>query len=459
MTAAPPTTDTIRQVPIASVYPADDNPRGKVALTSDEIIELAASIRSVGVLEPLIVTARSAGSGEFRIVAGHRRYAGAVLAKLQTVPVIVRELGDRARLEIMLIENLQRQDLTPLEEAATYLRLTELGLGQVELAKWIGRSQAHVSKRLSLLKLPAEARTAIGTGALPLADALELVQFAGKPAVIGGALRQLVEDAKRGGYRQPAARVAAQVEQHLEADAKRQKALDQLKAAKVRIIDVENRRTTYADLDPRYGLKITPAKHSTEPCHAAYVRSGEVHYICTEPSRHAAKSKGGDGKASKQAQAKASATRERNKALRAAAPARVKLLGQLVTGRYSKAEVLDFALRQLLQTTLDHANGPARIAGELLGVKAGEDGRPNFKPYLRGGEDRLLRLAYAVSLATGEHPFQQLTGRGYFDEEFSSHAARYFAHLKAAGYKPIKTELEQIKPSGWRGPFDGKAGA
>lgn len=464
--AAPATPDTLRMLRVDRIKPAPDNLR--VAL--GDVTELAASIKALGVLEPLIVSwlppagdpkASPIDSDTYTLVVGHRRLAATKLAGNTLVPAIIRQITERARVEAMLVENLQREDLTPLEEAEGYRRLTELGgIGQADLAKRIGRSQAHVSKRLSLLKLPGEVRTAIVAGSLPLADALELVQFAGKPAVIGGALRQLIEDAKRGGFRAPAARVAAQVEQQLEADAKRQKALEQLKAAKVRIVDVEIRRTTYADLDPRYGLKITPAKHSTEPCHAAYVnRGGEVRYICTEPGRHAAKSKGGDGKASKQAQAKASATRERNKALRAAAPARVKLLGQLVTGRYSKAEVLDFALRQLLQTTLDHASGPARIAGDLLGVKTGEDGRPNFKPYLRGGEDRVLRLAYAVALATGEHPFQQLTGRGYFDEEFSSHAARYFAHLKAAGYKPIKTELEQIKPSGWRGPFDGKAGA
>jgi ParB/RepB/Spo0J family partition protein len=451
----PPTPESIVYLRVAEIHPADDNVRAVVG----DVDEIAASIKAVGVLEPLVVTGVN-GDG-YRVVVGHRRLAGAKQAGLDHVPAIIRQLDERQRLEAMLIENLQREDLLPLEEAMGYRRLVGLGLSQRELAARVGRSQAHVSKRLSLLELPAEAKTAIAAGALPLADALELVAFASEPAVIRGALKEIAEDVKRGGYRAPAARVAAQVKQELAAQARRQKSLEELRAAKVRIVDIANRRTTYADLDPRYGLKITPAKHSTEPCHGAYVASdGSIRYICTEPRRHAPKSRGGDGKAAKAAQVKAAATRERNKALRAAAPGRAKLLGSLVAGRFAKGEVLDFALRQLLQTTLDHAGGPARIAGELLGVKTIDaNGRPNFKQYLHGGEDRLLRLAYAVALASGEFPFQQLTGRGYFDEEFSSHAARYFAHLQDAGYKPIKTELEQIKSSSWGGPFDGKVGA
>lgn len=464
-TTSPATADVLRMIRVDHIRPAPDNLRADVG----DVRELAASIKAVGVLEPLIVSwtppngdahASPLPDDRFVLVVGHRRLAATKLAGNGLVPAIIRQLSERERVESMLIENLQREDLLPLEEAEAYRRLVGLGLSQRELATRVGRSQAHVSKRLSLLELPAEAKAAIIAGALPLADALELVAFAAEPAVIRGALREIAAEVKRGGYRTPAVRLAAAVKDELAVETRVQKSLEELKAAKIRIVDVKNRRSTYMDLGGNFGLGIPQAKHQKEPCHAAYVdsRAGAIHWICTDPNRHAKLG----SLASKEAKAsakKAAATRERNKILRAAAPSRAKLLAALVTGRFSKAAIVDFALRQLLQTTLDHAAGPARIAAELLAVKDDDTGRPNFKPYLRGGGDRILRLAYAVALATGEHPFRQLVARSYFDEEFSSHAARYFGHLKTAGYKALKTETEQIHPSNWRRPFDGKGGA
>jgi ParB/Sulfiredoxin domain len=112
---------------------------------------------------------------------------------------------------------------------------------------------------------------------------------------------------------------------------------------------------------------------------------------------------------------------------------------------------------QAKQPVIDDQPAVARIAAELLDVKAKDrDGQPSFKAFVTGPA-RVEQLAYALGLAAGEQPFAQLVAQSYFDEEFSSHAARYFAHLKAAGYKAVSAETEQIKASGWRPAWEGGA--
>lgn len=463
---------TVVAIAIRELHPAADNLR--VAL--GDLTELEASIVSQGILDPLIVTPRAKGGASaldgYTIVAGHRRFAAAQALKHVTVPAIVRELTERQRVEVMLVENLQREDLVPLEEADAFRRLMELGLGQVEVAKRIGRSQAHVSKRLALLKLPDVARTAIVAGKLPLADALELAHYAAEPEVITKVLAQ-------GFYPGNAGRLAESVKHTLDQDRKRQAALDQLAAAQVSIITSDGwspKGETYSlERGAWGGLPIGVTAHAKHPCHAAWVDAdARIRYVCTKPSNHlkdankaiakAAKqltSKGGKSnttKAGKDAQAKAAETRERNKALRVAAPIRRKLAGQLLKPSKVRRESLEFALRQLIQTALDKSPAAGRIAAELLGVKATDrDGDPSFRSFA-GAPAKVDQLAYALGLALGEISFGTLDSRNYFDEEFAAHAARYFAHLKTAGsYKATPTELAQIKPSGWRPSWEGAA--
>ncbi len=466
-------------IPIGELHPAADNLRAEVG----DVTELAASITTAGILEPLIVavTERGTTRQKFTVVTGHRRLAAAKLAGLITVPAIVCEFTDRQRVEAMLIENLQREDLTPLEEAGAYRRLTELGLGQVQLALRVGRSQAHVSKRLALLKLPEAAQAALDAGVLPIADALDLVPFAAP--VIAEVLKRIAQDTRDGRQLYPGAvkRAAAQAAQELEEAQARATALAGLTAAKVSILKVDQYGRPAGrvhELGKGWDrIPMTPSAHKKHGCHAAYVDGrGGIHYVCTKPSTHVADPSKAVAKAAKEitgavavaggkdvkraaaAKRKAGETRERNKALRAAAPARRKLIAGLVKPAKVPAGVLDFTLRQLVQTFIDHAPAASAIAGELLGIKSTDRaGRPNFKP-LASSSAGVARIAYALALAAGEQPFAQLVGRGYFDEEFSSHAARHFAHLRAAGYKPTVVELRQIKPSGWRKPFDGAGG-
>jgi ParB family chromosome partitioning protein len=130
-----------------------------------ELAELADSLRSHGIIQPLIV--EEAGDGGWIIVAGERRWRAARLAGLAEVPALVRSYSEEKRREVSLIENVQRSDLNPMEEAAAYRALMELtGLSQDEMAARVGKSRSTVANALRLLKLPPAARDALEQGEL-----------------------------------------------------------------------------------------------------------------------------------------------------------------------------------------------------------------------------------------------------------------------------------------------------
>jgi ParB family chromosome partitioning protein len=131
------------------------NPRR--SFSEDHIEELAASIRERGLVQPLVVRPVPGEVERFEIVAGERRWRAAQRANLHDIPVVVRSLSDQEALEIAIIENVQREDLNPLEEAEGYQALIEgHGYRQEDLAKIIGKSRSHVTNTLRLLKLPEE---------------------------------------------------------------------------------------------------------------------------------------------------------------------------------------------------------------------------------------------------------------------------------------------------------------
>jgi ParB/RepB/Spo0J family partition protein len=170
--------EAIVQLPTASLWPGPGNLRGPDVGPADAPAlpepdpELAASIKALGVIEPLIV--RERGAGGFEIIAGHRRAGAAILAGLDTVPAVIRELSETLALQVALVENLQREDLTPVEEARGIRRLLDTGMPRATAAKELGRSKSHVSKRLALLKLPAAAQAYLDAGKLRVEDALSL---------------------------------------------------------------------------------------------------------------------------------------------------------------------------------------------------------------------------------------------------------------------------------------------
>jgi ParB family transcriptional regulator, chromosome partitioning protein len=149
----------VMQVPVSQVSPNPRQPR--THFDSVELEELAASIREHGVLQPLIVSKKDKGSG-YLLIAGERRLQASIHAGLKTVPVIVRQTTDQEQLLLALIENVQREDLNPLEEANAYHQLKEeFGLSHEEISSHVGKSRVAVTNTMRLLKLPKVVQTAL----------------------------------------------------------------------------------------------------------------------------------------------------------------------------------------------------------------------------------------------------------------------------------------------------------
>ena len=162
----------MRHLPIEHIRPNPNNPRHH--FDDATIEELAASIRAKGLLQPLMVRQRDVG--HYEIVAGERRWRAAQRAGIHEVPAIVRELSDGEALEIALIENIQRADLNPLEEAQGYQQLmSEFAYTQQQLADSLGKSRSHIANTLRLLSLPDSVRAHIEAGRLTAGHARTLV--------------------------------------------------------------------------------------------------------------------------------------------------------------------------------------------------------------------------------------------------------------------------------------------
>jgi len=154
--------DSVLQVPVERIVPNPQQPR--LEMNEDDLQELAASIQEHGILQPLVVS-RTDAAGEYTLIAGERRLRAARLAGLRTVPVIVRTASEQQRLELALIENVQRADLSPLETAAAYNMLAEdFGLSHEDIARRVGKSRVAVTNALRLLKLAPKARQALEKG-------------------------------------------------------------------------------------------------------------------------------------------------------------------------------------------------------------------------------------------------------------------------------------------------------
>ena len=166
--------DRPRTVPVEHLRPGAYQPRRNF---DDEAMQsLVDSVRDRGILQPLIVRPDPRAAGRFEIIAGERRWRAAQQAQLHDVPVIVQDLTDEAALEIALIENVQRQDLNPLEEAEGYRRLMdEFAHTQEELARVVGKSRSHVANTLRLLQLPDAVRAYLINGALSAGHARALL--------------------------------------------------------------------------------------------------------------------------------------------------------------------------------------------------------------------------------------------------------------------------------------------
>ena len=162
-----------KRLPVEFIIANRANPRR--SFNADQLEELTNSIREKGIMQPLLVRP-SEDPHLFEIIAGERRWRAAQKAGLHDVPVIVREVGDKEALELAIIENVQRADLNPLEEAMGYGQLMEqFDYTQQDLAQVIGKSRSHVANTLRLLKLPQDVQEMVSTGALTAGHARTLI--------------------------------------------------------------------------------------------------------------------------------------------------------------------------------------------------------------------------------------------------------------------------------------------
>lgn len=429
----------MEEIPIAKLQPSKYNPRHNAG----DVDELARSIESVGVLEPILVTAD--GNGGYRIVSGERRFRAAKKAGLKELPAIVRELTDEERIEISIIENLQRQDLSPLEEAGAYKKLQGLGCTQEKIAERVGKTQSHISKRLQLLELPKEAQRKLHSAGITLEDALELTKLKDMPK----RLERVLKRAERGD-------VEWDVEQELrdhERAEERGQLVQKLKAEGVRVLDRESIDPKAERFLKQQGtwssvIEITPAKHKGEPCHAAIVQAQygdpRVLYVCTDHRRH---SKNGDSAIKVESTLppitstdKAARTRLANeKKIHAEA---TKARGEAIAAALKRKQPITKVLELLATQSIGFAQSELlKTACRLLGVE------PTKKRY--GGWDTegpLLgaiktkgasKAALAIALAAGENC---VTG-GWPNVDRKAH----YAFLKAHGYEPRPFEKQRLK--------------
>jgi len=164
----------VRMAPIESLKPNPDQPRKH--FDPVDLEELAASLRDKGVLQPILVRSQPGQDGVWQIIAGERRWRAAQAARLTEVPVIVREMDDVDVFEVAIVENVQRADLNPLEEADAYRMLMErFGRSQDAVAGVVGKSRSHVANTLRLLQLPEEVLWYVRHGKMSAGHARALI--------------------------------------------------------------------------------------------------------------------------------------------------------------------------------------------------------------------------------------------------------------------------------------------
>lgn len=170
----------------------DPNPyQTRRRIDPEALKELAESIKATGVIQPIMV--RPASNGRFQLVAGERRWLASKLADKATIPAVVREISNEQAMEITIIENLQREDLNPIEQARAFERLSkEFGLTQEEMASRTGKDRASISNFVRLLKLPESVQELLQTGELSFGHAKVLCGLMGAPEHLEKAVQEIV---------------------------------------------------------------------------------------------------------------------------------------------------------------------------------------------------------------------------------------------------------------------------
>lgn len=405
--------------------------------------DMVASVRAHGVIEPILVRPNAEQSGRYQIVAGERRYRASILAELDSIDAIVRELDDQAAVELQIIENLHRRDLKATEEAAAMFRLVDMGMTQRELAKRIGKSAKYVGNRLRLLELPKAARKQLDSGQLTVEEAIALCGLVEHPEHLAAILAEESDDRDvEGGVR------AAQRE--IERAAVLSERTTALEAEGQRVVayDANRQERNYLEIGRWMGLAIDVEAHRSESCHAVVVnpyRPNEVIDVCTDGDRHQSK---GDSTLKTQsrsqgARQKSEEEKAQNRARTDADAHRRAFLGEVLQGKFGRAEALTFVMTSFL----DGANAQSCAAAcKLLGLD-GDSSSPweqktALISYASESARNLLRAALSVAAAQGD---------GEVRNGFSpSRKASLYAWMGTEGYEPTEYEAEKLvdnKPS------------
>ena len=243
----------VTSLPIDLINPNPDQPRKD--FDQLELAELAASIKERGVIQPVIVRPDPRNDGQYQIVAGERRWRAAQRAQLHALPVVIRELDDKDVLELALIENIQRSDLNPVEEALAYSQLIQkFSYTQDELAKILGKSRPHLANTLRLLSLPAEIQTVLRQGRISAGHARAVINAPDPMRLVAEILakgltvrqtEELVRGNPQGVSKKPAARA-------VEKDADTRQLEGDLSAAIGMRVQIEHRGDGAGELRIRY---------------------------------------------------------------------------------------------------------------------------------------------------------------------------------------------------------------
>ena len=180
----------LRLLNVADIVPDPNQPRR--IFDPDELNSLAESLREHGVLQPIVVTPKGS---KYEVVAGERRLRAAQIAELKQIPAIVRTLSAQHRLEISIIENVQRSDLNPLETATAYLKLrNQFNLSDAEISQRVGKATSTISNMIRLLKLPDDARQALVGGQITEGHARQILSLDGEPKIQSRLLQEILKN-------------------------------------------------------------------------------------------------------------------------------------------------------------------------------------------------------------------------------------------------------------------------
>jgi ParB/RepB/Spo0J family partition protein len=399
---------------------------------------LAESIRTIGLVQPITVRQRDAGG--YELVAGQRRLAAARLVGLSTLPVVVRGYADIESRKAMAVENLNRKDLEPLEAAAAYQELLDLGIGSDEVAALAGTSAQQVSDHTSLLSLPRKVRRELAGGAIDYPTALLLTQLADTPERLTRALYNA-----RNGWSLTS---AVQHELHArELERKTESSRAELEKRGVPIIerprDSFSPRARVRRLGNGWGcIPLTQAKHAREACHAAYIEehTGDIVFVCIDVQRHVGVVPGIE--APTDAKAERAAKRSERQAQRRAIAERRALLTRRLQSVDDGAAASHHAQRISL---LDVDEAVASVACELLGQTGASHGYHGHARSLvarvAANPEEMAQVALAVALGRAE----VYSGREYITPDQRALVAEHLRYLVALGYQPTELELDMIR--------------